>query len=159
MFNRFLVGAVVAAGAVVATTVVAELKKNEAIKSAGKNFADGAKQFGKEICKSAVNMTKASVDSIKDQVEKAKASNAEFDSEHVDDAGCGDILSSENGDIAVCAEGIKDTDEIQQDKFKDADTELSDDEIIDDTEASDKATNETDAEPEAMEESTDEIAE
>lgn len=159
MFNRFLVGAVVAAGAVVATTVVAELKKNEAIKSAGKNFADGAKQLGKEICKSAVNVTKTSVDSIKDQVEKAKASTAEFDAEHVDDAGCGEILSSENGDIAVCAEGIKDTDEIQQDKFKDADTELSDDEIIDDTETSEDATTETATEPESKVESTDETAE
>lgn len=158
MFNRLLVGAVVAAGAVIATTVVAELKKNDAVKSAGKNLAEGAKQFGKEICKSAVNVTKTSVDSIKEHVEKAKASTAEFDEEHVEDTGCGDILSSENGDIAVCAEGIKDTDEIQQDKFKDADTELSDDEIIDDTVATEDATTETDTEPDFKAESTDETA-
>lgn len=140
MFNKFLVGAAVMAGAVVVTTIVTELKKNEEIKSAGKNFVDGAKNLSKEIGKSAVKVTKESVASIKEHVEKAKesAEDACSGTETEETVGntdeldnCDVILSSDNGDIAVCAEGIKETDEIQQDKFADADTELSDDEIID----------------------------
>lgn len=151
MFNKFLAGAAVMAGAIVATTIITELKKNEAIKSAGKNFADGAKNLSKEIGKSAVNVTKTSVDLIKEQIKKAKESveNNSTDVETVDVAGdadipCEGILSSDNGDIAVCAEGIKETDEIQQDKFIDADTELSDDEIIDDTSTDNKTDGLTD---------------
>lgn len=121
MFGKFLAGAVVMAGAIVAATAITEIKKNDAIKSAGKDFMTGAKNLGKEVCKSAVNITKNSMTSINEKLNETSDCS---DSEN-------EILSSDNGDITVCAEGILSTDNIQQDKFADADTELDGDEIID----------------------------
>jgi len=121
MFGKFLAGAVVMAGAIVAATAITEIKKNDAIKSAGKDFMTGAKNLGKEVCKSAANITKNSMTSINEKLNEISDGS---DSEN-------EILSSDNGDITVCAEGILNTDNIQQDKFADADTELDGDEIID----------------------------
>lgn len=127
MFSKFLVGAVVTAGAIVAGAVIAEVRKNEAIRTAGKDFVDVTKNLGKELYKSAVNITKTSVnENLNDAEVKDTCSNTDCANDN--------ILSSDNGDIAVCAEGIKATDEIQQDKFIDADTELTDDELVEDTE-------------------------
>lgn len=138
MFSKIFTGAVLTAGAIVLATAITEFKKNEAIKSAGKDFAEGAKNLGKEIGKSVVN----TVGGVKAQFNHNP--DTEQENTHCDTdcscsncggcnncGACDEILSSENGDIAVCAEGIKETDEIQQDKFADADMELADDEIID----------------------------
>lgn len=130
MIGKFLTGAIVMAGAIVTATVISEIQKNEGMKSAGKDLVNGARNFGKEVCKSAANVTKTSVASVKEKIYEAKAEYEADAADNIDN----EILSSDNGDIAVCAEGIKDADNIPQDKFVDADTELSDDEIIENTE-------------------------
>ena len=130
MIGKFLTGAIVMAGAIVTATVISEIQKNEGMKSAGKDLVNGAMNFGKEVCKSAANVTKTSVASVKGKIYEAKAEYEADAADNIDN----EILSSDNGDIAVCAEGIKDADNIPQDKFVDADTELSDDEIIENTE-------------------------
>jgi flagellar basal body rod protein FlgG len=109
--SKVLIAGIVAAGVAavaVAKVAVSKAKENEKIKEAGKNIVNDSKELGKAVAE----VTKDSIGAVKAKYAERKTSDILDES---------DIEVDENGVTTVC-EG--------KDEFEQADTTISDDEII-----------------------------